>query len=254
MFPIAADHGARAGHSTLAEEMAADALHCGGLACSPYAHVGFQRRAGDGGDEGIAGTRTGLELIPLHRRAGMGGQLEAGVEMLHFDENHDLGPRRQCSQQHADGGQRRFVAGQQEAARRRIDLVPAPRSGDSGSMSRSCCTRPCGEGAVPVADDLEIGFMRARLEREQGERADDRAAPVLEEELKLPLQLGITTSAGSADSSNLRLAAGSSSSSPSSAGPVSVTRVIYGLSGSTRATSATRNGGGSRRVRITLTA
>lgn len=163
--------------------MATDALHRGCFACSPYAYVGFQRRAGDGRYEGIAGTRTGLELIPLHRRAGMGGQLEPGVEMLHFDENPDLGLLRQRLQKKADRGQGRLVASQQEAARRRIDLVPAPGSGDRNAMAHPQRVRPCGEGTVPVADDLDVEFEWAGLEPERREGADDRTAPVLEKEL-----------------------------------------------------------------------
>ena len=78
MFPVAPDRGARAWQATLIEEMSTDALHGRGLARNPYSDVRIQPRAGDGGDEGIPRRRTGLELIPLHDRAGMGGQI--GVE------------------------------------------------------------------------------------------------------------------------------------------------------------------------------
>lgn len=71
----------------------------------------------------------------MHGRAGMGGQLEASGEMSHLDEHLHLGLRRQRFQKHADGGQGRFVTGQQEGASRRIDLISAPRTGDCSTIA-----------------------------------------------------------------------------------------------------------------------
>lgn len=70
----------------------------------------------------------------------------------------------------------------------------------------------------------------------------------------LPLQVGTSSSAPSAGSRSRTLAAGSPGSSPTSAGPASVIPVMWGLRGSTRATSTGRNVGGSRRLRIEVTA
>ena len=183
MFPVAPDRGARARQATLIEEMSADALHGRGLPRGPYSDVGIQPRAGDRGDEGITRTRTGLELIPLHDRAGMGGQIEASRYMLHLDENPDLGARRQRSQKHADGGQGRFVTGQQEAASCWLDVVSAPRAGDRSAIACPCFVGPCREGPMLVADDVDVEIAGTRLIREQGERADDWTAPILQEEL-----------------------------------------------------------------------
>lgn len=69
-----------------------------------------------------------------------------------------------------------------------------------------------------------------------------------------PAHVGRTTSAGSPGSRTRTLAAGSPGSSPWSIGPARVIRTIWGLRGSIRATSTMRNGGGSLRARIALTA
>jgi hypothetical protein len=97
MFPIAPDRGARARQATLIEEMPTDAWYGRSLARGPYSDVRIQPRAGDGGDEDITWTRTGLELIPLHDRARIGGQIEASRHMLHLDDNPDLGNARRST-------------------------------------------------------------------------------------------------------------------------------------------------------------
>ncbi len=109
-------------------------------AASPAAHTrtsGSSRAAGDS-DEGITRTRTGLDLIPLHYRARMGGQIEASRHMLHLDENPDLGAPRHRSQKHADGGQGRLVIGQQEAASCGLDVVSALRARDCSAIGCPC--------------------------------------------------------------------------------------------------------------------
>ena len=183
VLPVAPDRGLRARQPLLLEQVAADALD--GRRLPRHPHRGARRRrrcrrrrrrARRPAPTPSAAGRTSRRSCP--ERSGRSSRASGWATSMCTWTG---GPVGNGLEQLADGGDRRLVAGQDEAGRLRVDGVAPARAGESHRVAGLGRLGPRRRRATVVEDDVDVEAVVAEAAGREG--SDRRTAAVGQEEL-----------------------------------------------------------------------